>query len=117
MQNPINLKNIPEREVVKGYHGKFIHSEKMTMAYWRIEAGHALPEHHHVHEQVVNVLSGQFELILDGVPISLEKGKVLVIPSNVPHAGRSITDCEILDVFSPMRQDYVGSKCSDHLDS
>jgi quercetin dioxygenase-like cupin family protein len=108
MKNLFDLKHIAEREVVKGYNGKFIHSDHMTMAYWRIEAGHDLPEHHHEHEQVVNVLSGQFELTLDGQPILLERGKVLVIPSNVPHAGRSITDCEILDVFQPVREDYVG---------
>lgn len=107
MKKQIDLSDIPEKEVVQGYFGKFVHSDSMTLAYLRIEAGHALPEHAHHHEQVVNVLSGQFEIVLDGVSLLLEKGKVLVIPPNVPHSGRSITNCEILDVFNPVREDYM----------
>ena len=104
--NPISLSAIPSREIVNGFHGRFIHSESMTFAYWNIEKGCDLPEHHHEHEQVVNMLEGEFELVLDGVPHRLAEGDVLVIPRDVPHSGTAISDCRILDVFQPCRDDY-----------
>ena len=100
------LDTVEEREIAPGFHGKMIHSESMTMAYWRIEKDSRLPEHSHPHEQVVNMLSGQFELILDGTSHHLTSGDVLVIPSNVPHSGFATGDAQILDVFSPPRDDY-----------
>jgi quercetin dioxygenase-like cupin family protein len=62
--------------------------------------------HQHPHEQVSYVLEGEFELTVNGVPHRLVPGQVFVIPSNMPHAGLAITDCFILDVFTPVREDY-----------
>lgn len=101
-----NLKDIPSKEVFPGFVGQFIHSEQMTFAYWKIKKGSALPEHSHVHEQVVNMLEGEFELTVEGKSNILTPGMVYTIPSNIKHAGRSISDCKILDVFSPVREDY-----------
>ena len=102
----VDLSTLSEKEVVSGFHGKFVHSENMTTSFWRIEAGAALPEHAHVNEQVSVVVAGKFEMTLDGETLQLEKGKVAVIPANVKHSGRALTDCEIMDVFYPVRDDY-----------
>jgi quercetin dioxygenase-like cupin family protein len=101
-----NLKNIARREFLPGFHGKMIHTDRMTLAYWDIKADSSLPKHHHHHEQVVNMLEGEFEITLNGIPHHLYPGDILPIPSNVPHSGRAITDCKILDVFTPAREDY-----------
>ena len=65
-----------------------------------------MPLHQHLHEQVAHVLQGKFELTVDGETKLLEPGIVAVIPPNVPHGGRAITDCSLLDVFLPERDDY-----------
>lgn len=101
-----NLKELKAKELVPGFHGKMIHTERMTLAYWDIEKDSKLNEHHHPHEQVVNMLEGEFEITVNGVAFHLVKGDVLPIPGNVPHSGRAITDCKILDVFTPVRDDY-----------
>lgn len=101
-----NLKDITEREIVPGYRAKFIHAEGMTLAYWEVEAGAALPEHSHPHEQIANVLEGEFELVVDGESRLLSPGQVAVIPGNIPHSGRAITPCRLLDAFQPARDDY-----------
>jgi len=102
----INLADIEEKELVPGYHVRFVHSEHMTFAYWNIDAGSSLPDHNHPHEQVVNIIAGEFELTVAGEPRILKPGNVVVIPGNVPHRGKAVTDCKIIDVFYPVREDY-----------
>ena len=103
---PIELSAIAPRETVPGYSGRFIHTAGMTLAYFEITAGSASPEHAHVHEQVSQVLEGVFQLTVAGEPIILKPGSVLVIPSNVRHSGLAITDCKLLDIFNPVREDF-----------
>jgi quercetin dioxygenase-like cupin family protein len=101
-----DLKKLLPREVFPGFTGKFVHTDNMTFAFWEIKKGSALPEHSHLHEQVVNMLEGEFEIVLEGKPTHLLPGNILPIPSHAKHAGRAITDCKILDVFYPVREDY-----------
>lgn len=101
-----HLEEIEEKEVAPGFFGRFIHTENNTLAYWRITAGAALPAHSHPHEQVVNMLAGEFELTVEGTPYQLTPGTVFVIPGGVPHSGRAVTECKILDTFYPVREDY-----------
>ncbi len=100
------LKEQKAKEVFPGFVGKFVHTDTMTFAYWDIKKGSSLPEHFHIHEQVVNMIEGEFEITLEGNPNLLQPGSVLAIPSNAKHSGRAITDCKILDVFHPVREDY-----------
>jgi len=102
----LHLDDLPEREPVEGYHARFVHTEGMTLAYWTIEAGAKIPEHQHPHEQVATVLDGTFELTVDGETRQMGPNEVAVIPSNVPHGGRALTACRIIDAFQPVREDY-----------
>jgi quercetin dioxygenase-like cupin family protein len=102
----IEITTLSSREVIKGYTGRAIHTGTITLMYWTVEAGADMPIHSHIHEQVAHVLKGKFELIVNGEPRILEPGIVAVIPPNIPHGGHAITDCELLDVFTPEREDY-----------
>lgn len=102
----IDLSTLNEREVVPGYRAVFVHSEQMTVAYWTITAGAALPEHSHPHEQISTLIEGEFEMVIAGERRLLRPGEVAVIPSNVRHAGKAVTACRIIDVFHPVRQEY-----------
>jgi len=101
-----DLDTLTEREILPGYRVRFVHSERTTLAFWNIEEGALLPEHHHPHEQIANVLEGQFELTIDGVSKVYQPGTVAVIPPDALHSGKALTRCRILDIFAPVREDY-----------
>ncbi|MEO7532035.1 MAG: cupin domain-containing protein [Sediminibacterium sp.] len=102
----IDLASIQPIEMIPGYHARFIHTEQMTLNFLEVKAGAVVPEHSHLHEQVSIVTEGEFELTVDGERMRFGPGKVIVIPSNVKHSGLAITDCKLLDVFNPVREDY-----------
>lgn len=93
--------------MIPGYTARFIHTEHMTFSYLDVKAGAVSPEHSHPHEQAASVIEGEFELVIEGKPVRFGPGTVVVIPSNVRHGGRAITDCKLMDVFTPVREDYV----------
>jgi quercetin dioxygenase-like cupin family protein len=101
-----HLESLEPRELIPGHHGRFVHSAHTTHVYWTIDEGARLPEHSHPHEQVVNMLEGTYELTVDGEPLELNAGDVLVIPGGATHSGAAKTPCRILDVFSPVREEY-----------
>ena len=102
----IDINTIEPTEIMKGFKGRFIHTEKLTLAYWEIEKGSILPLHSHHHEQITRVTEGQFELTIDGITKLCEEGEIAVIPPNVEHSGVAISDCKVFDIFTPVREDY-----------
>ncbi len=98
--------DLTETEIIPGFHGRFVHSEHVTLASWQIDAGAVLPEHAHRHEQITTVLEGAFAFTLDGETRALNAGAVVVIPANVKHAARALTACRVMDAFYPVREDY-----------
>jgi quercetin dioxygenase-like cupin family protein len=60
-----------------------------------------------VHEQVVHVYEGEFEVTVAGKTTVLHGGSIGIIPSNAVHSGRALTDCKVMDAFYPLREDYM----------
>ena len=102
----IELKNLAKKEIFPGFTARGIHTGTMSFIYRDVKAGAEVPEHNHLHEQVANVLKGSFELTVNGETTILKPGVVAVIPAYAVHSGRAITACELLDVFTPEREDY-----------
>lgn len=99
-------KDLIQRELLPGSSVSFIHSENITLAEWRFEAGIKLPEHSHPHEQITKIISGEFKLIIEKKPYNLTSGSVAVIPPGALHSAEPISDCHIIDIFYPTRDDY-----------
>jgi len=101
-----NISNIEQKEILKGFKGRFVHANSFTIAFWEIEEGAILPEHSHIHEQTTEIIEGKLEMVIGDVSTILEPGMIANIPSNVLHSGKALTNCKVTDVFSPTREDY-----------
>jgi quercetin dioxygenase-like cupin family protein len=106
---PIAWTDLETRQIMPGFVGRFIHSERMTFALWEFTEGAVLPLHSHPHEQVIHVLDGRLSITVGGVEHRLGPGEVLVVPADAPHEGVMLTDARVLDVFAPVREDYRGT--------
>jgi quercetin dioxygenase-like cupin family protein len=98
--------DITTKEIAPGFFSKLIHTETNTINFIDVKAGSSIPRHRHVHEQCSFAIEGKFELTVNDVPQILEPGLFAIIPSNVWHSGIAITDCKLIDIFSPVREDY-----------
>jgi quercetin dioxygenase-like cupin family protein len=101
-----NIKDIKPRELVPGITGYYAHGQNLTLGYVEIEAGSDLPQHQHPHEQITYIIEGQLDMVIGGKPCSLTAGMHYVIPSNIPHGAVAVTNCKVIDVFNPTRDDY-----------
>ena len=89
-----------------GINGYYAHGDRCTLGYVELEKGSVVPLHNHPHEQITYIIEGQLDMIIGGEAVSLTGGMYYVIPSNVLHSAVAITDCKVIDVFHPVREDY-----------
>lgn len=103
----VDLASLPAREIFNGaLRGHYAHLERMTVGEVRIAPDTELPLHQHPHEQFTLVLEGRLEFTVSGETRIIEAGAGILIPSKIVHGGRTITACRLLDVFTPVREDY-----------
>jgi quercetin dioxygenase-like cupin family protein len=96
------------RETVKGVAMKtLVYGEKTLFAEFHLQAGHTLPMHAHVSEQTGYLVSGAMLLSIGDETFNVEPGDCWCIPSNVEHGVKILSDSIAIDVFSPLREDYL----------
>lgn len=93
---------------------KIISGEKAMVAQVFLAKGAIVPQHQHDSEQITYILEGALKFELEGQEIVVGKGQVLRIPSNVPHKAVALEDTLDLDIFSPIRHDWL-KKDDDYL--
>ena len=86
---------------------KVITGERAMVAQVFIAKGGVVPIHHHESEQLTYIMEGALEFELEGRTVVVRKGEVLHIPSNVPHRAVALEDTLDLDIFSPIRTDWL----------
>lgn len=86
---------------------KVVNGEKLTMAQLYLAKDGVVPVHHHENEQMSYVLEGALKFNLDGKEVIVRKDEILVIPPNVPHGVVALEDTFDIEVFSPVRSDWL----------
>jgi len=102
-----NWNQVPAVELSPGLTRQMIHTLRMTILRVSFKKGVATPTHQHIHEQVTMLTSGAMRFELAGVPVLLNPGDLLPIPSNVPHGAEALEDSVLIDVFTPPREDLM----------
>ena len=91
---------------------KIVTGDREMVAQIYLKKGALVPMHSHESEQMTYVLQGAMKFLVGGEEITLREGEVLHIPSWVQHQAEALDDTFELDVFSPIRQDWL-----DHTDT
>ena|SRR5262245_25746423 len=86
---------------------RMLHTETMTVALINLAKGAVVPRHSHPNEQVVNVLEGRLRVVLDDGELEAVAGETLPLAADVPHEVEALEDSVVLDVFSPVREDWL----------
>lgn len=96
------------RELVPGIRMQSLaYGETTHMVKFLLDADAELPHHSHPHEQTGYLVSGHFILTIDGEPHDFIAGDSWSVAGGVPHSAQVLADTIIIEVFSPIREDYL----------
>ncbi|MDX2481340.1 MAG: cupin domain-containing protein [Desulfuromusa sp.] len=84
-----------------------VHGEKTLLVEFRMKKGALLPRHSHPHEQTGYLVSGSMELTIGSETFTVETGDSWCIAENIEHNGVILDDTVAIEVFSPVRDDYL----------
>ena len=83
------------------------YDDHLMMVHVLFEKGGVGDLHHHPHSQVTHIASGKFEVTIGDETKELSKGDCFFIPSNTIHGVSCLESGLLVDVFSPMREDFI----------
>jgi quercetin dioxygenase-like cupin family protein len=84
-----------------------VFGEKTLLSEFRLQAGNRLPSHAHVHEQTGYLVSGRIRLTIGEKTHEVAPGDSWCIAANVAHSAEILEDAVAIEVFSPVREDYL----------
>jgi quercetin dioxygenase-like cupin family protein len=84
-----------------------VYGEKTLLCEFRIERGKVLPSHSHPHEQTGYLVSGRMRFIIGDERFDVEPGDSWCIRGDVEHAAETFEDSVVVEVFSPVREEYL----------
>jgi len=84
-----------------------VHGEKTLLAEFRLEQGAVLPKHSHPHEQTGYLVAGRLDLTIGETTYRVEPGGSWCIPGNVEHSAVARENTVAIEVFSPVREEYI----------
>lgn len=98
------------REVLPGIQLKTLaHGAKTLLAGFQLKKGSLLPRHSHPHEQTGYLVSGALRLTINAQTFTAGPGDSWCIPGGVEHEAAVLADSVAIEVFSPVREDYLTS--------
>jgi unsaturated pyranuronate lyase len=86
---------------------KIVSGEREMLAQIYLKRGALVPLHIHDSEQMTYILQGALRFLVNGEEVIVREGEVLHIPSRLPHQAEALEDTLELDVFSPIRADWI----------
>ncbi|MFD3276566.1 cupin domain-containing protein [Aquirufa echingensis] len=108
MQTLIHDSSVEWTELGAGIRRKVMaFDDQMMLVKVAFEPGAVGTLHQHPHTQASYVSKGVFDITIDGKTQRLSAGDVYFVPSGEVHGAVCIEKGELIDVFTPMREDFV----------
>ncbi len=83
------------------------YGDRTVMTEFRLAAGSVLPMHAHPHEQTGFLVAGHLRLTIGDDRQDVLPGDSWCIPGDVVHGAEVIEDAVAVEVFSPLREEYL----------
>lgn len=99
--------DIPAEQLNSSTVRQYVTGDRVTIARFDLKRGGVVPRHSHENEQVSHVLSGKLKFTINGQDVLLSAGEMLQIPGGLEHEVEVVEDTIVIDVFSPVRQDWI----------
>ena len=110
MIDKLSWSKVDVEEVKSSLKRQIIYGKNIMVAKMKIKDGFIVPLHHHENEQLSQVISGSIRFWFGEdreQTLDLNAGEVVIIPGNLPHEALMLEDVEVVDTFSPPRQDWI----------
>ncbi|MBI4642087.1 MAG: cupin domain-containing protein [Candidatus Tectomicrobia bacterium] len=106
--NVYQLDTIPKEEVNEEITRRLITGSNVMLCFFNFKRGSKVPPHRHVNEQISYVLEGSLRFRIGNEEQVVSAGQVVHIPSNTEHEVEVLDEgASVLDIFSPIRQDFL----------
>lgn len=107
-KSPINKFNVQSINPIKGVFRKtLIYNESLMLCHFTFEKNAKIPIHSHREHQIGYLIKGQIKFLTDDNEFIAKEGDSYIFNSNEKHGALILEDTEIIEVFSPSRQDYI----------
>lgn len=104
----IDIDSVSPISPVPGCRMRTPHGQHLMLSFLEMDAGAEVPLHSHPHEQGGILLEGKVALTIGDETRVVLPGSMFIIPPNVPHRAVAVDGpAKVLDVFSPVREDYA----------
>ena len=97
-----------KKELLEGVHlSTLVHGEKTLMGQFSVAKGSSIPSHSHPHEQTGFMVSGKLRFTIEDDVMEVAAGDSWCIPGGAEHSVQALEDTVVIEVFSPVREDYL----------
>jgi unsaturated pyranuronate lyase len=103
-----SLAAIPDERITDKITRRVLAGEKGMVVWLNIKQGAHAAAHSHSHEQIVWILRGKMDFRIGSERRALNSGDVAVIPGGVEHEAWCLEDTQVVDIFVPPREDFLG---------
>jgi quercetin dioxygenase-like cupin family protein len=104
----IKAEQLPKMELFPGALSGLVAGKQIMLSFLEMAQGSEVPEHSHPHEQAGLVLEGRLRFRIGAEEKVMGPGDAFLIPPDVVHQGVvEEGPARVLDIFSPVRDDYV----------
>lgn len=105
--NPVNISKVNPIEALPGIHRRtLVYNENMMLCHFILDKDSKVHLHSHKEHQIGYVIKGKLQFFTENDEFFAVKGDSYVFKSNEKHGANILEDSEVIDVFSPSREDY-----------